>query len=218
MADGQYDLIGPNGEIILPQAWEATIEPGWSITMHMWPIPHESSVPEQLSQHPPYDLDDGDLQDSPSLMPLKETPRPKVDSWTVRTQTQQHPRRANSGDAAVISHLVGRKALDVASAAARELLVADDELSEESKEDLEFGANFNTPNGTTSKINQDAEARMKKYRDWESMRTPPTRDWHPPKQYSIDLMTSGYPGPRPDNASIYHHTVWETRRFKRQNR
>jgi hypothetical protein len=35
--EGRYDLIGPNGEIILPQAWEATIEPGWSISMQMWP-------------------------------------------------------------------------------------------------------------------------------------------------------------------------------------
>ena len=35
--EGHYDLVGPNGEIILPQAWEATIEPGLSITMHLWP-------------------------------------------------------------------------------------------------------------------------------------------------------------------------------------
>lgn len=39
VADGHYDLIGPNGEIILPQVWETMIEPDWSITMHMWPIP-----------------------------------------------------------------------------------------------------------------------------------------------------------------------------------
>ncbi|KAL2063264.1 hypothetical protein VTL71DRAFT_5069 [Oculimacula yallundae] len=37
--NGHYDLIGPNGEIILPQVWEATIQPDWSITMHMWPFP-----------------------------------------------------------------------------------------------------------------------------------------------------------------------------------
>jgi len=37
--DGHYDLIGPNGEILLPRVWETTIEPGWAITMHMWPIP-----------------------------------------------------------------------------------------------------------------------------------------------------------------------------------
>lgn len=36
--EGHYDLVGPSGEIILPQAWESTIEPGWTVTMHMWPI------------------------------------------------------------------------------------------------------------------------------------------------------------------------------------
>ena len=35
---GRYDLTGPNGEIILPRVWEDTlIQPGWEITMHMWP-------------------------------------------------------------------------------------------------------------------------------------------------------------------------------------
>jgi hypothetical protein len=42
VAEGHYDLIGPNGEIILPKVWETTIEPGWSISMHMWPMPEPS--------------------------------------------------------------------------------------------------------------------------------------------------------------------------------
>lgn len=41
VADGHYDLIGPNGDIILPQVWETVIEPDWAITMHMWPIPEK---------------------------------------------------------------------------------------------------------------------------------------------------------------------------------
>ncbi|KAH8589784.1 hypothetical protein B0O99DRAFT_522493 [Bisporella sp. PMI_857] len=41
VADGHYDLIGPNGEIILPQVWETMIEPDWSISMHMWPMPEK---------------------------------------------------------------------------------------------------------------------------------------------------------------------------------
>lgn len=41
VAEGHYDLIGPNGEIILPQVWETMIEPDWSITMMMWPIPEK---------------------------------------------------------------------------------------------------------------------------------------------------------------------------------
>ncbi len=38
MQEGHYDLIGPDGSIILPQAWEQIIQPGWNITMQMWPI------------------------------------------------------------------------------------------------------------------------------------------------------------------------------------
>ncbi|KAL8829893.1 MAG: hypothetical protein Q9170_005978 [Blastenia crenularia] len=45
VADGHYDLVGPNGEIILPQVWQTMIEPDWVITMHMWPMP-EPPPPE----------------------------------------------------------------------------------------------------------------------------------------------------------------------------
>ncbi|KAL8694145.1 MAG: hypothetical protein Q9218_001142 [Villophora microphyllina] len=51
VAEGHYDLVGPNGEIILPQVWETVIEPDWTITMHMWPMP-EPPKPEDL---PPVD-------------------------------------------------------------------------------------------------------------------------------------------------------------------
>ncbi|CAI7647661.1 unnamed protein product [Penicillium manginii] len=46
VADGHYDLVGPNGDIILPQVWETVIEPDWSITMHMWPIPEKPKEPD----------------------------------------------------------------------------------------------------------------------------------------------------------------------------
>ncbi|TPX13993.1 uncharacterized protein E0L32_005693 [Thyridium curvatum] len=36
--EGHYDLIGPNGEIILPSVWEKIIEPDWAVSMHMWPM------------------------------------------------------------------------------------------------------------------------------------------------------------------------------------
>jgi len=44
--EGQYDLIGPDGEIILPTVWERVVQPDWSITMHMWPM-------ERMPQRPP---------------------------------------------------------------------------------------------------------------------------------------------------------------------
>ncbi|KAK0735121.1 hypothetical protein B0T26DRAFT_96128 [Lasiosphaeria miniovina] len=35
--EGHYDLLGPDGEIIPPSAWEATVKDGWPVTMRMWP-------------------------------------------------------------------------------------------------------------------------------------------------------------------------------------
>ncbi|GAB1313552.1 hypothetical protein MFIFM68171_03762 [Madurella fahalii] len=45
--EGHYDLIGPNGEVILPSVWENVIEPDWSITMHMWPMEQKGPMPGQ---------------------------------------------------------------------------------------------------------------------------------------------------------------------------
>ncbi len=45
VAEGHYDLVGPNGEIILPQVWETMVEPDWTITMHMWPMPEPPPKP-----------------------------------------------------------------------------------------------------------------------------------------------------------------------------
>lgn len=39
VAEGHYDLIGPNNEIILPQVWNTMVKPDMSISMHMWPMP-----------------------------------------------------------------------------------------------------------------------------------------------------------------------------------
>ncbi|KAL8936895.1 MAG: hypothetical protein Q9211_003958 [Gyalolechia sp. 1 TL-2023] len=45
VAEGHYDLVGPNGEIILPRVWETMVEPDWVITMHMWPMPEPPPEP-----------------------------------------------------------------------------------------------------------------------------------------------------------------------------
>ena len=37
--EGHYDLMDPEGEIILPQDWDTMIKPDWEVSMHMWPIP-----------------------------------------------------------------------------------------------------------------------------------------------------------------------------------
>lgn len=53
VAEGHYDLIGPNGDIILPQVWETVVEPDWAITMHMWPIPEKPKDPDPASSAEP---------------------------------------------------------------------------------------------------------------------------------------------------------------------
>lgn len=51
--EGHYDLIGPNGEIILPQVWETMIEPDWAVTMHMWPMPEPPKPGPEAPPAPP---------------------------------------------------------------------------------------------------------------------------------------------------------------------
>lgn len=51
--EGHYDLIGPDGEIILPQVWDTMIKPDYSIEMQMWPLPEL----EKQKAKTPADLD-----------------------------------------------------------------------------------------------------------------------------------------------------------------
>lgn len=39
---GHYDLTTSDGDIILPQVWEATILPNMEITQHLWPMPEDT--------------------------------------------------------------------------------------------------------------------------------------------------------------------------------
>lgn len=50
--EGHYDLVGPDGEIILPSVWEKVIQPDWAITMVMWPMDGMPSLPTQRAFPP----------------------------------------------------------------------------------------------------------------------------------------------------------------------
>lgn len=54
--DGHYDLIGPDGEIILPQVWETMIKPDTMIEMKMWPMPEKRGPPPDMMGPPPMAL------------------------------------------------------------------------------------------------------------------------------------------------------------------
>ena len=66
VADGHYNLLDPKDEIILPSMWESVIQPGWEITMHMWPI---AEPPGAVEPPPP----SGKNVDG-VLLPQKERP------------------------------------------------------------------------------------------------------------------------------------------------
>jgi hypothetical protein len=56
VANGHYHLLGPNGEIILPQVWDIVVQPGWDIKMQMWPLPPdplEAKFNSGIGGHPP---------------------------------------------------------------------------------------------------------------------------------------------------------------------
>lgn len=65
VVEGHYDLLDPHREIILPQCWEETIPPGWTIKMAMWPMPEFSREPTKLTGPPA-----GSRQDFPPLNPF----------------------------------------------------------------------------------------------------------------------------------------------------
>jgi hypothetical protein len=52
VANGNYDLIGPDDLTILPQAWELLLEPDMEIRMRMWPqtliIPPKRRKPRRV--------------------------------------------------------------------------------------------------------------------------------------------------------------------------
>ena len=48
-------MVGPQGDIILPQVWETVIEPDWTITMHMWPMPEPPPAEEPPAEAPAAD-------------------------------------------------------------------------------------------------------------------------------------------------------------------
>jgi hypothetical protein len=44
VADGCYDLIGPNSEVIMPEYYEDVIQPGMTIKMLLWPLPESDII------------------------------------------------------------------------------------------------------------------------------------------------------------------------------
>ncbi|KAJ8116681.1 hypothetical protein OPT61_g1931 [Boeremia exigua] len=57
VSQGHYDLVSPYGEIVLPSVWEHIVQPGWAMTMYMWPMreppPEEEAPPSPKEEARP---------------------------------------------------------------------------------------------------------------------------------------------------------------------
>jgi hypothetical protein len=99
---GHYDLVSPDGEIVLPQVWDTIIKPGMAITMHMWPMPEpppaHADTPRTMPPPSP---------DSATTMPIRSRGAHKATRgdffpWAVGGSPSSGPRRNNQrGDARV---------------------------------------------------------------------------------------------------------------------
>lgn len=49
---GHFDLEGPEGELIRKEAWDTTVQPGWQVTMKMWPNLELHAVPGETESKP----------------------------------------------------------------------------------------------------------------------------------------------------------------------
>jgi hypothetical protein len=75
VAQGHYDLVGPHGEIVLPQVWDEMVEPDWAVTMHMWPMPE---LPKPRGPPPPPPLG---FSGPPPGARRSEPPPPPPPGW-----------------------------------------------------------------------------------------------------------------------------------------
>jgi hypothetical protein len=71
--------MGPDSGIIVPSAWDTTIEPDMKITMHMWPLPEpkEEPLPPPPPPLPPPLLDDELILNLDDLLGPEKEIKPK---------------------------------------------------------------------------------------------------------------------------------------------
>jgi hypothetical protein len=113
VANEHYDLLGPDGEIIMPEYWRETIQPDMQIHMMLWPFPEKKDndpdpVPPPIGEGDILNLDDilnpGGGSGGERKRKKKAASKPSgLASWML-------------GGAAGKRHLKGDKKPDVAAA------------------------------------------------------------------------------------------------------
>jgi hypothetical protein len=87
--EGHYDLVGPDGEIILPQVWETMVQPDWAITMHMWPMPEPPQVKHE--EPPPPPPPDSYPQWTAQQLPIGKSKSLRQAKDKVKLRRESHP-------------------------------------------------------------------------------------------------------------------------------
>ncbi|KAI1446554.1 hypothetical protein F5Y02DRAFT_416843 [Annulohypoxylon stygium] len=91
---GHYDLIGPNGEIILPKIWEEVVKPNWAITMHMWPMERPRPAPQPPpSTLPPDSSYTSEVQDEGNQLEDKLGKKFSLKNYFHKTVKRIHGQR-----------------------------------------------------------------------------------------------------------------------------
>ncbi|KAI0160196.1 hypothetical protein GGR57DRAFT_410245 [Xylariaceae sp. FL1272] len=70
---GHYDLMGPEDTIILPSTWDKIVQPGWNISMSMWPMVEPAAALQPMPA-PPQPLGGPIPRLSPPLPPFTNPP------------------------------------------------------------------------------------------------------------------------------------------------
>jgi hypothetical protein len=97
---GRFDLSDPSGAVILPSIWETVIQPDWTITMHMWPLPEASLPEEALSEGATMSAD----VSSPNKIPPPPPPPPPAPPVPTAPSTAFELRsRAPRSEAVVVA-------------------------------------------------------------------------------------------------------------------
>jgi len=112
--EGHYDLLSPDGDIILPAVWDKVIQPGWQITMRMWPVkdqprpdpqpPPEGLTPDEATRWQDWPRLSVEAQQQQQQQPTeKERPSPEqaadssnvmLERWRKEQQRQEATERA----------------------------------------------------------------------------------------------------------------------------
>ncbi|CAD0109596.1 unnamed protein product [Aureobasidium uvarum] len=109
IANGRYQILGPEGQIILPEFWELLVESEWHLSMQLLPVPDETETTrertsKQKHKREPYQearrhssgevivaSDSPNLPDAPAIAEMARAPiYPRIHQKYLDLETLEH--------------------------------------------------------------------------------------------------------------------------------